>query len=143
MGEIIAREYLDEAGLGDEVLVRSCGIGGWHVGQGADERAAAELSHAGYDPTHSAAQLGAEHDDATLYIAMDTGHINDLVSHGVRQERIRLMRSFDPDAPEGAIVEDPYYGSREDFTVARKQIEAAMPGLVDYARQLLEEASGR
>ena len=32
MGEVILRQLLDEAGLGDRVEVDSAGTGGWHAG---------------------------------------------------------------------------------------------------------------
>lgn len=143
MAEIIVRDALDEAGLADRVRVRSCGIGGWHIGQGADERAAAELLAAGHDPAHVAAQLGAEHAGADLYVAMDAGHVRELRAAGIPADRIRLLRSFDPDSPAGAEVADPYYGDRSGFTRTREEIDAAAPGLVAWARGLLAEISGR
>ena len=45
------------------------------------------------------------------------------------------MRSFDPSAPEGAEVADPYYGTEKDFETTRKNIEAAVPGLLDWIRE--------
>ncbi|MEJ5920210.1 MULTISPECIES: low molecular weight protein-tyrosine-phosphatase [unclassified Corynebacterium] len=143
MAEIIARDALEHAKLSDDVLVKSCGIGGWHVGQGADDRAQRELVHNGYDPSHTAAQLGAEHVDATLYIAMDQGHVSQLIARGIPAERVRLMRSFDPASPEGAEVDDPYYGGPEGFVQTREEIEAAVPGIVAYARNLLADVSAR
>ena len=50
MAEIITRDALAEAGLADQVRVDSCGIGGWHVGQHADDRARAELAAHGHEP---------------------------------------------------------------------------------------------
>ena len=44
------------------------------------------------------------------------------------------MRSFDPNAEE-LDVEDPYYGTEEDFARTRKEIEAAVPGLLDWIRE--------
>lgn len=143
MAEIIVREHLEAAGLANAVRVRSCGIGAWHVGQHADSRARAELERNGYDPSHIAAQLGPEHADATLFIAMDHGHFSHLVARGIPAEKIRLMRSFDPYAPEGAIVEDPYYGAADGFTTTREQIEAATPGLLDWVRETLALVSER
>ena len=45
-----------------------------------------------------------------------------------------LLRSFDPDAPEGAEVPDPYYGGPDGFDEVIGMVEAAMPGLVDRVR---------
>jgi protein-tyrosine phosphatase len=49
-------------------------------------------------------------------------------------DRVRLLRSFDPDAPDGAEVPDPYYGGPEGFTEVLTMIRAAMPGLLDWVR---------
>lgn len=135
MAEVIARDELEDAALEDCARVSSCGLGGWHVGQSADPRAIAELRRAGHDgASHRAAQLGPEHLDADLFVAMDIGHREALISRGIEEDRVRMMRSFDPDAGELDGVEDPYYGTEEDFVRTRHEIEAAMPGLLDWVR---------
>ena len=144
MADVIFRDALDDAHLTDDVLVRSCGIGGWHVGQSADRRAIAELQASGHDGTqHRAAQLGPEHNDADLFVALDNGHIHDLVRHGVPSEKIRLLRSFDPSSPRGADVDDPYYSNAAAFAEVRAQIDAAMPGMIDWVKERLEHSSKR
>lgn len=133
MAEVIVRDALEELSLEKAVHTFSRGLGGWHVGQGADERAIVELRRAGHDgANHRAAQLGEADLNADLFIAMDEGHRAQLVGLGIASERVTLMRSFDPDSPEGAEVEDPYYGSAADFARARREIEAAVPGLLDW-----------
>lgn len=136
MAEIIVRDKLEDAMLDLVATVDSCGLGGWHVGQGADERAVAELRRAGHDgASHRAIKLGQEHMDADLFIAMDSGHYDSLIDVGIEPAKVRLMRSFDPSAPEGAEVADPYYGTEKDFATTRKNIEAAVPGLLDWIRE--------
>lgn len=136
MAEIITRDAMETDMLDLVARVSSCGLGGWHVGQGADERAVAELRRGGHDgASHRAAQLDAEHMDADLFVAMDTGHCEALIERGIPAEKVRLMRSFDPNSPEDASVEDPYYGAEEDFTRTRKEIDAAVPGLLAWIRQ--------
>ena len=66
---------------------------------------------------------------------MDSGHYDSLIDLGIDSDKVRLMRSFDPNSPEGAEVADPYYGTEEDFETARKNIEAAVPGLLDWIRE--------
>jgi protein-tyrosine phosphatase len=132
MGQNIFRRALDDAGLADRVRVTSCGTGGWHVGDPADIRARTELTSAGYDDEHTAAQIGPEHLDADLFLAMDHGHLRALHEQGVGN-RSELLRSFDPDADDQDVA-DPYYGSDDDFRTVREQIEAAMPGLLDWVR---------
>jgi protein-tyrosine phosphatase len=50
--------------------------------------------------------------------------------------RIRLMRSFDPAAVEGAEVPDPYYGRPADYAEVFELVDAAAKGL---AAQLAAE----
>ena len=70
MAEVIVRDKLAEEGLADAVTVTSSGIGGWHVGQKADERARAELAAHGYDgEAHRAQQFGYEQEQADLIVA--------------------------------------------------------------------------
>lgn len=142
MGDVILNQAVAAAGLADSVTVDSCGTGGWHVGQGADRRALTELAKAGYDGSaHRAAQFDDSHAAAAdLIIAMDDRHVQWLTTIGVEPERIRLLRSFDPAAVAAGDlnVEDPYYGYASDFELARTQIEAAVPGILDWIRHELE-----
>ncbi|GAA2070509.1 low molecular weight protein-tyrosine-phosphatase [Williamsia deligens] len=135
MAEHIVAAAVEQAGLADEVRVDSAGTGSWHVGDPADDRARAELRKGGYDDTHSAAVLGPEHDDADLFVALDSGHRRALARRG-DGDRTRLLRSFDPDADGDDLdVADPYYGDADDFAVVRDQVEAATPGIVDWIRE--------
>ena len=76
-------------------------------------------------------------------MALDNGHIHDLVRHGIPSEKIRLLRSFDPSSPRGADVDDPYYSNAAAFTEVRAQIDAAMPGMIDWVKERLEHSSKR
>lgn len=135
MAEIITRDAMETDMLDLLARVDSCGLGGWHVGQGADERAVAELRRGGHDGAgHQAAQLGPEHMDADLFVAMDTGHRDALIERGIPKDKVRLMRSFDPNSPEDAIVEDPFYGTEEDFARTGEEIDAAVPGLLEWIK---------
>lgn len=136
MAEVMTREALAAGTLADRVSVSSVGTGGWHVGNGMDPRAAAELSDHGYDPAHVAAQLSDADHSADLIVALDRGHRGHLRDAGVDPEKVRLLRAFDPDA-DGHDVADPYYGDRGDFTRTRLEIAAALPGLLDEVRALL------
>ena len=139
MAEVIVRDKLAEAGLGDAVTVTSSGIGGWHVGQKADERARAALKAHGYDgEAHRAQQFGFEQEQADLIVALDTSHVSELVARGVDEDKVRLIRSFDPDSPDGAGVADPYYGGPEGFAVVREQIESAADGIIAWVCERLD-----
>ena len=137
MAESMARAALSTAGLDDRVRVSSAGTGGWHAGAGMDPRARAELIAHGFDDAHSAAQLSAEDLRADLLIALDRGHATHLRRAGVAEDRVRLLRSYDPEA-HGQDVEDPYYGDHSDFARTRVEIDRALPGLVAAVRAMLD-----
>ncbi|MFW0787461.1 low molecular weight protein-tyrosine-phosphatase [Gordonia sp. CPCC 206044] len=140
MAQNIFRFALEEAGLADRVRVDSCGTSGWHVGEPADNRARTELLAHGYPDSHVAAQLNPTHFDADLLVAMDSGHVRDLERKRLG-DRVRLLRSFDPgSAPDDLDLNDPYYGTDEDFTVTRVQIEASVPGLLTWVKERLDDA---
>ena len=134
MAAVVARAHLARARLADRVVVTSAGTGGWHVGEPADERAAKVLRDHGYDVDHGARQLDAEELSADLLVALDCGHLRALRRSVPEPERVRLLRSFDPAAPPGAEVPDPYYGGPDGFDEVLAMIEAAMPGIVDWVR---------
>jgi protein-tyrosine phosphatase len=125
---------LERAGLADAVRVSSAGTGGWHIGSPADDRAAALLRAEGYPDTHTARQIDAEQLSADLLVALDQSHRRALRAMVSEPDRVRLLRSFDPDAPDDAEVPDPYYGGAEGFTEVLTMIRAAMPGLLDWVR---------
>ena len=53
--------------------------------------------------------------------------------------RVRLLRSFDPTAPEGAEVADPYFGDAGDFADVLDQVERACRGLLDAVARVLPD----
>lgn len=139
MGQNIFRQAIADAGLADRVRVDSCGTGPWHVGQPADRRARIELADSGYPIDHIAAQAGPQHLSADLLIAMDWGHLRHLAIMGADDDRVRLLRSFDPDARHYLDVDDPYNGDQDDFARVRQEIEAAVPGLLRWTVDKLDE----
>ena len=137
LAEKVLAHEVEQAGLADRVRVASAGTGAWHVGGPADERAAALLVEHGYVDTHVARQVDEELLGADLLVALDEGHLRALRRMVADPERVRLLRSFDPAAPPGAGVPDPYYGGTEGFTEVLTMIRAAMPGLLEYVKAQL------
>jgi len=133
MAEKVFAAELERAGLAEGVRVTSAGTGGWHVGDPADGRAAAVLRAAGYPSDHRARQVDAEALGADLIVALDDTHRRALCDVGA--SRVRLLRSFDPTAPEGAEVPDPYYGGDDGFDEVLAMIQAAVPGMLDWVRE--------
>ena len=132
---LVFAEHLRRAGLADSVRVSSAGIGPWHAGEPIDPRAGAVLAEHGYPVEHVAAQVGPEHLDADLFLAMDSGHEKALRRLVGDPDRVRLLRSFDPGAGPDLDVPDPYYGGPDGFDDVLAMIEAAMPGLLAWVRE--------
>jgi protein-tyrosine phosphatase len=135
MAERVLIAELDRAGLTGKVVVDSAGTGDWHLGEAMDSGARTELSRRGYDGSgHEARQIEqhwlARYD---LLLAMDLANLANLrqLADGDAGllSRIQLMRSFDPAAPDGAEIPDPYYGSPEDYAEVFELVEAAAKGL--------------
>jgi protein-tyrosine phosphatase len=140
MAEKMFAHQIEERGLAGVVRVTSAGTGSWHVGAPAHERTGRVLREHGYPTVHRAAQLDVEHIAADMVIAMGRNHVRILRDLGVPATRIRMMRSFDPrSAAHPLDVEDPYYGSLEDYQETFTVIEASLPGLHDWVDERLAE----
>jgi protein-tyrosine phosphatase len=134
MAELVLQAELDDAGLGDVVRLSSAGTGGWHEGEPADKRARATLKAHGYPTKHVASEVSEEDLEADLLLAADQGHAEFLRARVDDPAKVRLLRSFDPSAPDGAEVPDPYYGGDDGFEDVLGMIERAVPGLLDWVR---------
>ena len=142
MAHVVLASRVEDAGLADRVHVESFGTGDWHVGQPMDRRAAATLTAEGYDATrHRARTFGVRETDAfDLVLAMDRANHEDLADLGVDAARLRLFRSFDPEAGgeslgERADVPDPYYGDDEGFGEVLAIVERTSARLVDLLQR--------
>jgi protein-tyrosine phosphatase len=140
MAEKMFAHQLERRGLGHAVRVTSAGTGNWHVGNGADERATRVLRAHGYPTDHTAAQIDADHLAADLVVALGRNHVRLLRQLGVDDDRLRMLRSFDPRSGAHALdVEDPYYGDHDDFEQVFIVIEAALSGLHDWVDKRLAQ----
>ncbi len=123
---------------GVEVVVDSCGTGGWHAGEGADRRAMAVATKRGVRLPSRARKVCVEDFEKFTYIvAMDASNLENLVALGAPQERVRLMRSYDPAHKNGEApdVPDPYYGGDDGFDKVYDMLVAACAGLLDEIEQ--------
>lgn len=128
----------------DRFRIDSCGTGHWHVGRPADARSIAIAGARGTNLTstsHRARQVDADADfDAfDLILAMDQSNKSNLIGLGAPEERVVLLRAFDPDladraaiGPDHALeVPDPYYGGEDGFARMHDMLDAACEGLLD------------
>lgn len=137
---VVLERRLADAGLADRVEVASSGTGGWHVGHPMDERAAATLSAAGYDPSrHRARQYDATWPGAyDLVLVMDAANLADV---GGRTQRVGLFRDLDPVDP-GGEVPDPYYGGADGFQEVLVMVERTSDAIVGALPDLLGTPAG-
>lgn len=128
------RLALTRAGLSDRVTVDSAGTGGWHVGELPDPRTRAAASRRGIELDHRGRQF--RRDDFArfdLILAMDAANHRALLAMAPDADakaKVRLLRSYDPSAPDGAEVPDPYYGGSDGFERVLDICEAACAGLI-------------
>ena len=135
--EGVMARLLDEAGLSDRVAIDSAGTGAWHVGELPDPRTREAARRRGLDLTHRARQLRrADLDRFDLIAVMDLDNLRHVTAMAEPRARaaIRLLRSFDPTAREGAIVPDPYDGGPAGFDEVLDICERACAGLLAHVR---------
>jgi len=145
MADKMFGHQLAERGLADAVRVSSAGTGRWHVGDPAHDRAVHVLREHGYPTDHRAAHVSDEHVAADMVVAMGRNHVRILRDLGVPEHRLRMMRSFDPRSGAHALdVDDPYYGTLEDYEETFAVIDASLPGLHAWVDDRLrdQEAAG-
>lgn len=137
VAEAAIREAATEAGA--DVEVDSAGTGAWHVGNPPDQRMRAAGADVGLDVAGRARQVEPRDlHDHDLVVAMDTANLTDLQAMAERHgatARIRLLRSFDPDASDDDLeVPDPYYGGADGFARVVEMMRPAAAGVIAWAR---------
>ena len=141
MAEYVFRARVAEAGLAGVVEIDSAGTGGWHQGDGADPRTVSVLAAAGYPCDHRARQFQVSWFPLRdLVIALDAGHLRTLrrlAPTAQDAQKVRLLRSYDPDVSDDLDVPDPYYGDIEDFETCLDMVESASEGLLGAVREAL------
>lgn len=145
MAKLLFASQIHQRGLTGHVRITSAGTfddprwGTKNVGGGvADAVACLLTSREGMHVIrHRAEQFNTDHLTPDLVVAMDRGHISKLERLGVPAERIRLLRSFDPQsATRAPDVADPEF----NYEVERvyDEIKASLPGLHDWVDDQLD-----
>ena len=113
-----------------DIEVASAGIGGWHVGEPADRRSAEAARRRGIELDGAAQQVQrSDFSDYDLLVAMDRGHLRDLLSMaGEHRDKVRLLI-------DGTDVPDPYYGGPDGF-------EDVLDLITEGCERLADEVAG-
>ena len=129
---------VEAAGLGDRIEVDSAGTGAYHAGEQADRRSRQEAIRRGIDlPSISRQFRPADYGRFDYVLAMDEDNLRNLQRLPGAQAftgTLGLFRVYDPTAPAGASVPDPYYGGPQGFADVFDQCERAAAGLLEYIR---------
>jgi protein-tyrosine phosphatase len=118
----------------DRFETDSAATGTWHTGEPPDARMRRVAARHGLIYDHRARQL--EYGDLEafdLILAMDRENRADLLrlaasSH--QQEKIHLLREFDPFGGPNASVPDPYYDGLDGFEEVYQAIARSIDGLM-------------
>jgi len=137
--EGVFRHLVAEAGLATSFEIDSAGTADYHTGDAPDRRARAAGKRAGI-VIDGAARAFARSDFERFdhVIAMDASNVRDLGHMAPNSEaaaKIRLLRSFDPEAEQGAPVPDPYYGDDAGFDHVLELCRAACRHLLEEIRR--------
>lgn len=129
------RQLVERAGRTATYTLQSAGTGGWHVGEPPDPRTMRAAKQRGYDLScHRGRQFTRQaFGELDLVLAMDRSNLAALeqLARGLAHvPTIGLLRSFDPSAPAGAEVPDPYSGGPEGFEDVLDLCERACAGLL-------------
>jgi protein-tyrosine phosphatase len=134
MAAAILTDCADAAGA--RVVVESAGTAAWHVGGPAHPETRTELARNGIASEHVARSFAAEDlRRLDLVLAMDRRNRADLISLApgpTEAGKIRLIRAFDPLAPPGAEVPDPYGQGPEAYREVFRLLDAACRGLLGH-----------
>ena len=145
MAEVVLREQLRAAGLGDRVVVDSAGTGDWHIGDRMHKGSRAQLARGGYDgEAHRARQFDRSWlPGRDLILAMDARNLRDLRAQAPAADADRIRLFGEVAGLGGRDVPDPYGGPAEEFAEVLALLEDGMRPLVAQLKAMLPPAPGR
>lgn len=115
--EGIFRHFVNKRGLEPYFYIDSAGTSAYHIGERANSKSRQVAEMHGVELLSRARRF--EEDDLEefdLVLAMDHENYDNLIrlDSGKRQDKVKLMRDFDPQ-PGNKAVPDPYYGGLDGF----------------------------
>jgi protein-tyrosine phosphatase len=135
LAENLFRYHANTRGLNQQYEVESAGTSDWHVGESPDNRMAKIAARRGVNINGSARQFrNADFERFDLIIPMDYNNRTFLIKMTNRPEdenKIHLLREFDPEVDTNLEVPDPYYGGISGFEEVYDIIERSVMGLLD------------
>ena len=141
--EGVFQKLVEAAGHSANIEIDSAGTGSWHVGESADARSRSFAAKRGYELCSRARQVTYEDFERFDYLlAMDQENLSILAARqralgagNTRTPHVSLLRDFDPTAPPGSVVPDPYYGGDRGFEEVLDICERACQGLLEHIQR--------
>lgn len=135
LAEGVFRHMAAARGLSDQFNVDSAGTGAWHVGEPPDPRSMEVAARHGVRLNGQARQVRPEDfSEFDLVVAMDRDNLRHLerqAAAGSGHARVRLLRSWDPEAGNDLDVPDPYYGGGSGFDHVFDMVERSCEALLN------------
>jgi len=142
LAEGVFQTLINQQGLENQIIIHSAGTGGWHVGASPDARMLATARKKGVQLTSRAQQIEAgDIRRFDLVLAMDRSNLESmeyLCSPEMAAKKLRLFRSFDPEADGDLDVPDPYYGRDDGFEHVFQIVHRTCPPILDYVKSQME-----
>lgn len=139
--EVVFRAQVEEAGLGQHIVIDSVGTHDYHVGKPPDMRMQCAASKRGYDMSRLRGRQVeiADFSRFDYVLAMDDANLGILHRLCPEKERgrLRLFMEFSSRHNEREVP-DPYYGGEDGFEHVLNMVEDASEGLLRHIRQAHE-----
>lgn len=134
--EGIMKTIVERAGLTDEFVIDSAGIGDWHVGQLPDNRMRKCGADHGYKfDSHARQFQKPDFKRFDTIVVMDNENyraITSMASTQADKDKVIRMGDFLTEHREYTFVPDPYYGDYSDFELVITLLEDACQGLLKF-----------
>lgn len=134
--EGIMKTIVERAGLADEFVIDSAGIGDWHVGQLPDGRMRkCGVKHGYRFDSHARQFQKSDFKQFDTIVVMDNENyrtITSMASTQADKDKVIRMGDFLTEHREYTIVPDPYYGDYSDFELVITLLEDACQGLLKF-----------
>lgn len=132
--EAAIREEAQRRGV--QIELDSAGTGAYHVGDPPDPRMRAAGVATGLAIEGVARKIDvSDFDRFDLILVMDRQNLRDVLALAPDESatsKVRMFRSFDPEADSGNLdVPDPYYGGEDGFSEVIGMARRAAEGLID------------
>jgi len=138
LAEGVFQHLVNAENLQEKILIHSAGTGNWHVGSRPDARMRATAKKRGIALNSIAEQFQpGDFRRFDLVIAMDKSNLSTLqymCSPEVANGKLKLFRSFDPQANGHEDVPDPYYGGSSGFENVFDIVHRTCPQILEYVK---------